>query len=56
MMAIGKQFTRLCESYTVELENYCGGNVISYLCRSHVDNLMWFFSVEELRRILSNQP
>lgn len=50
MSAIGKTFTKLGEQFTVEQSAING-----LICRSHDDNQLWFFTFEEVRRILENQ-
>ena len=50
MNAIGKTFSKLGESFTVEQAAING-----LICRSHEDNQLWFFTYAEVRRILENQ-
>ena len=50
MSAIGKQFTKLGEKYTVEEQT---DRV--FICRSHEDHKLWVFTIEEIRRVLENQ-
>ena len=50
MNAIGKTFSKLGESFTVEQAAING-----LICRSKEDNQLWFFTFEEVRRILENQ-
>ena len=50
MTAIGKTFSKLGESFTVEEAAING-----LICRSHEDHQLWFFTYNEVRRILENQ-
>ena len=50
MNAIGKTFSELGESFTVEQAAING-----LICRSHEDHQLWFFTYNEVRRILENQ-
>ena len=50
MNAIGKTFSKLGESFTVEQAAING-----LICRSREDNQLWFFTYAEVRRILENQ-
>ena len=50
MTAIGKTFSKLGESFTVEQAAING-----LICRSHEDNQLWFFTYAEVRHILENQ-
>lgn len=50
MTAIGKTFSKLGESFTVEQAAING-----LICRSHEDHQLWFFTYNEVRRILENQ-